>query len=826
MKRHLVLRLGAFVTGAVVAWGALSIASPATQVPVHVRWAPDLGAAHRLELERRFQLRDGHQSEPSAPTTWTYQLGDLSARNIRALVEHTQVVDTDGVDRSRYRPSQDTSWIQRQRRFVFVAASGLAGAVLFLVVPALLVRARAAGHRAAPFGSAMWADLTFAMSTPEETAHGRRHDHRVTAVILLIAGLISSAMTWLAGATVAGAITALLIVYAGGYVAGSLLVARVRTLSWIVVRTVSGLMLTSMAFLFSLVVHAPWFVMPAALLAVALRVRGRTAFEWTIQPMRMGWDGAAATALVAILMAPTIITFFRMAPGPFPQVFYNVDTAYSLEKVHALVVARSFPPPSLSNLGVVRTYHYGVHAMAALVARGSGLLPHHALFLVVLPLLAVGMVAAAVAAVRCIAPQVPLTVGVPLLLVAAPLLTRSFSDGFGPRLWADAAAGRFTFDWINADYVSWGILSNEAANTDFLILGTIAAVAAAPVYGWMLPAFLIGSSVLFKTTTGIALVAGLVLSETWRAIASKRYWPSGPLLLTLLVFATTFGAFYLVSFDSAFRVQPYLLDHIRNIGPGGLVTWRGVLIDTIWLLLPVLAVATAVRTATKAKEPSGSGSAPFLLMAIAPLVVVNTTRLVHVGNGGEGAGLDWVQIPHAVPFMMHAFALSLASARWHSIATPRRAAFLLASAVVLAPVVIAADTYSLRLLRFPESGHEFADNRQIAEALATIPTSGTIIVTNDLRYPADNFGREDRQMQIPAIFGHQAFSANFSYEPVDERRPLQELLQRPQWSDAIAVAARQYHWTHLLIHKDYVHPKPIPLRRTFENGSYAVYEFP
>jgi len=81
-------------------------------------------------------------------------------------------------------------------------------------------------------------------------------------------------------------------------------------------------------------------------------------------------------------------------------------------------------------------------------------------------------------------------------------------------------------------------------------------------------------------------------------------------------------------------------------------------------------------------------------------------------------------------------------------------------------------------------------------------------------------------MQIPALFGHQAFSANFAYEPIEDRRELQRLLQRPEWSDAIATAARTYHWTHFLVRKDYVHPTPIPLTRIFENDSYTVYQFP
>jgi hypothetical protein len=81
-------------------------------------------------------------------------------------------------------------------------------------------------------------------------------------------------------------------------------------------------------------------------------------------------------------------------------------------------------------------------------------------------------------------------------------------------------------------------------------------------------------------------------------------------------------------------------------------------------------------------------------------------------------------------------------------------------------------------------------------------------------------------MQIPALFGHQAFAVNFSYEPVEERRDLQRLLQRPQWSDAILAAARMYHWTHFVIRKDYIHPAPIPLEQIFENDLYAVFRFP
>ena len=263
------------------------------------------------------------------------------------------------------------------------------------------------------------------------------------------------------------------------------------------------------------------------------------------------------------------------------------------------------------------------------------------------------------------------------------------------------------------------------------------------------------------------------------------------------------------------------LQHIRGIvSTGRPVSERGLLIDALWLFLPALVVVTASSEARKA-------NAPLLLMAAAPLLVVNMTHLVHVGAGGMGAGLeDWLQIARTVPFLVHAFTLSLASMAWPHLQRRRRLVFGLMVGVVTAPVVIAAITYSSRVLRNPESGHEFADNRTIAQALATIPIRGSVIVTNDLRYPTDNFGRDDRQIQIPALFGHQAFSVDFAGEPIEDRRDLQRLLQRPQWSDAISNAARQYHWTHLLIRKDYVHPTPIPLMQIFENDSDVVYRFP
>ena len=56
----------------------------------------------------------------------------------------------------------------------------------------------------------------------------------------------------------------------------------------------------------------------------------------------------------------------------------------------------------------------------------------------------------------------------------------------------------------------------------------------------------------------------------------------------------------------------------------------------------------------------------------------------------------------------------------------------------------------------PNRGHEYVDNRMVADALDQIPLDGTLSATNDLRYPADDFRRSNRQFQLAAagsVFG-------------------------------------------------------------------------
>lgn len=157
-----------------------------------------------------------------------------------------------------------------------------------------------------------------------------RGSWRAPAAALLAGVLTTVAMTSLAGAPLSSAAGALVALYAFGYLVGSLLLDRVDEefgLSWAVIRTIAGLLLTTVGFLLSLVLSLPWFLGPGALVAAAVGLRGRAALSWPHTVVRFRWDGVAAGILAGILLSPIVISFAYMAPGSFPPVLYNIDTA-------------------------------------------------------------------------------------------------------------------------------------------------------------------------------------------------------------------------------------------------------------------------------------------------------------------------------------------------------------------------------------------------------------------------------------------------------------------------------------------------------------------
>jgi hypothetical protein len=590
------------------------------------------------------------------------------------------------------------------------------------------------------------------------------------------------------------------------------------------IRLIAGLFLSTLTFFLSLLVGLPWFAGPVAALAAALLVHRRTALALPPARLQVTWQGVAAAVVIAIVLAPIVIASLRMAPGPFPPVFYHVDTSYFLEKVHALIQAGRYPPESLGVAGGLQTYHYGAQGVTALLARASGLAAHHALFVVVLPLLVLGMAAAAIAAARRLAPALPAWVSAPLLLVPVPTLWYRFGADAGPAV-ADAIA-RMDPDPVAvlaSAYQMWGVTLNPGHNiaAQFIVVASIAAIAAAPVLGWRLAVFLIGTAIVFKAPTGIALCAGAAVALACSAAYARRVRPLLPGVAVAAVFALVYVAFFAApeATARASRLEVMPLYHLRLLEQRGELAGFG--LDLLWLFVPAAVLL--------ARPASRNEALPLLAFALTPLALVNALQLVDERPFGFGIDDNWLQVLTPVPIVVHAAWLVLAGGSPPgSAGRAARAAFFAFAGLTLFPAALVAIGYSGVLLADPADGHEYVDNRPLAAALSVIPVGGALIVTNDLRYPADSFRRDGRQMQIPALFGHRAFAVNLEYEGYPfsaERRAAQNLLRQPVWSDAIEDAARAHSWTHFVMRNDAPHPAAVPLERVFDNGTYGVYRF-
>jgi hypothetical protein len=555
----------------------------------------------------------------------------------------------------------------------------------------------------------------------------------------------------------------------------------------------------------SLPTPTPILLMAAIALVITVRRQRRLVprFERTANQSPI-----AAVAAVAFLL-PAVIGGVTMAQGDYPAVFFQAATPFRLTHAYQFVADRGMPPHSLSNLGIYPGYHYGGPAAAAAAALFTGLKVHTAFFLTLITATA-GIVGIAILLARSLRGQLPFQVAFPLILAGAPLT--AWSLGKAPLEWFSDPQLFFNhfpdisiyFGTFALLVVTYGCLN--LSHRRFIVLA------------------ILGTLIIATVKSSYYPVAGLLV---FSGALVKLYRTSDLRWLLLPAIAFVAGSALLgvsgAAMTQTLVIEPFFfLVHFKKQAlKYGL--------DLAVYLLPVAVYFLCTRATAKVSKQQADG---LLLLALTLAGLYLFLNLFgHYASLADGSLTPNDNIIHPLrmaPKLLAAFAIIAVGALW----TPERRrlnAVVLAYLGLLIVVPLAHKaTHAMKLVVDRSSAHEAVDNGQIAEALAHIPVEGSVIVTNDLRYPANDFKRDRLQMQIPGIFGHQAYAVNTKYElyPESELRvKQQERFQLKTWDASLSELSREAGWTHLLVHKAAPHPEKVPLKKIFENETYTVYSF-
>lgn len=560
-------------------------------------------------------------------------------------------------------------------------------------------------------------------------------------------------------------------------------------------------------------------MLPLALFGFMRSITGTSSVSW-----RFPQD--LTTILLCVLFVFQLaLSLILMARGPVASVFINVDAPFYLSQTHAIAAETAWPVESLNVSGARIGYHYGVQNAAALLMRFAGLPAHAALFGVVMGFAVMAMATTVAAIARQL--QGKHAVWLPLGLIL--LFTLDVHDA-----WIHIT--RLRVPSMPLPHPG-GLFSTAAA------LICLYAIADKEKPNLCLLSLTIFVTSFSRTTDFLALIMGfglftLIKFAHERKIIQAIYFFATCTLSFTVIFTITYessgGSILIRPLSYLFTSDTYLLlkEAAADIFAFDLAKGMEKIIRT---LSTNIVVATAILVLTAFGMARRALRLDILAFALPPIIFLNIFVFDHPG---------FVPIPGEPPRdLSHAFSnMTRANTYfwWGLLAAyigahERIRSTLTAKAAYLAMHILVAGAvfvYVLQgfvLVRDHTRFHEFVDNSTIADALTHIPVEGSLLVTNDVRYPAQNYARNNRQHQLSALYGHHNFASVLHYVPTPdapERRRLNALLAASTWSEELYLAARRYGWTHYIVHKAAPYPVDIPLSLIYENDAYKVYRFP
>lgn len=556
-------------------------------------------------------------------------------------------------------------------------------------------------------------------------------------------------------------------------------------------------------------------LLPGLLLSIYAVIKYGKACMPVIQRSRQDLYSLAVFALCLIYFFHILVPGLLMGRGAYPAIFLAVDSPYYLGQIHELIRNASWPPLSLSFLGQSRGYHYGAQSVCALFSALTGFPPHASAFLIYMPLVTSGILCAVWLIIQEITRKSQLVcIGISLLLFSIYYPVWDIANIFYRAVFHIRALGNFKHLPLDPESLSSGY---PMLGSQFGIFVTFVLLYC--LRNFSLPSrqrlamFVVGILIVFKSPYVIPLGTGFGLWVLYEVYQSRQYSlcmaPAGALLINI---ALQYISKPTELFSLVFAPWQFFLDTEQ-------------LVDTCGTLLiygfPLYAIYTSVirsRLHYRAWQYWG-----FFILP--PLVLTN---IFCVAKEGVLSPRNFFQLLNLLPIFWAMFVFTILQANWDSILPRQRIMVMFATLVIIIAPVGHRAVHAVVPLIAPQYAHEYVNNRNLAEVLMRIPVKNSVIVTNDFRYPAQNYRRDLAQLQFPALFGHQTYAINFRYERYkdsDPRLALQQRFRKSEWEPGLEVFARQSGWTHLVIHRPSPHPQQIPLPLLFENEEYQVYTF-
>lgn len=565
----------------------------------------------------------------------------------------------------------------------------------------------------------------------------------------------------------------------------------------------------------------------ASRISVSILVLGAGAGAWAFKATRSTPlpDWSPVLCFVgAVIALPTFLQGVMMSGGSFPPVFYNVDNAYFLQFVHSFLDLGKYPPPRLDNYELpAHGYHYGVMALGALIAQFTGMAPHTAFLLWV----AVFGIAAFVASINALLKALnvdSVRERALILIVLAPGLIDVVNPTVRMEYLINHPVGTAKIIvkalWLEGidqgmDHKPYTIhlASLYGLTLCFLAMSfTLAREQRRHPSAYLL---VVSMMPLIKTPYMGFLGIGIGCYAVYRFIRN-RDWKE--LFVPVVAGISMLIVFYVFGASSSTPTGGFIFGY-----PGGIErnTHDTVMIFILSGIL-VFSIAGLWRRVPRVWAEGLSFFVPLLILAMFLKVEQRNAN----------------QLFTLLPWMATLYlALICVRAAAHS-SVPGK----LAASVVLVPLVLLSSlglgNYIGTLISQPEAGYEYVDNRPLADVLQNLPPQDSLLVTNDLRYPADDFARDKRQFQLAALFGHKFFGAELVYSRAVQTRTEKNravyadrlkaarAFSNGEWdTSAIDSLVSRYPITHLLIHHPFPHPEEIPLHLVAENFRYRLYSF-